>query len=436
MKKINCFTTHVVLLAIGLAFSFSALHAQVAANAVYICPMKCNNAVYEKAGSCSVCGMTLIVKSDKPEQEKPGGYVCPPCGNSCDNAVHEKPGACAVCGMALVEKGSAQQASTTNRPSRQQITARGKRVAIFIFDGVQIIDYTGPYEVFGQAGFEVFTVAEKADAVTTAMGMSVNPRHTFANHPAPNILVIPGGGVPRHQDNPHVIKWIQDNAKQAEIVLSVCNGAYFLAKAGLLDGLEATTFASLIDGLQAAAPKAKVVSNKRFVDNGKIITSAGLSSGIDGSLHVIEKLLGKGWAQRVATNLEYNWDPKSKYVRAALADKYLDNAYQFMQSFEREIVNHEGGVDHWETTWQIKTEASAAEILVQLNNSLATAGNWKKQDAGKANGVVTSLWKFADQNGKNWDGMTSVEAVSGEKNTLAVTVKISRRDAAARAKTQ
>jgi hypothetical protein len=145
-------------------------------------------------------------------------------------------------------------------------------------------------------------------------------------------------------------------------VLSVCNGAFFLAKAGLLDGLEATTFASLIPGLQTAAPKAKVVSNKRFADNGKIITSAGLSSGIDASLHVVEKLLGKGWAQRVATNLEYNWDPESKFVRAMLADKYLESANDFIGSFERELVRHEGGTDRWETQWKIQTEKSATRI--------------------------------------------------------------------------
>ena len=358
-------------------------------------------------------------------------YVCPPCGAGCDDKVYDKPGGCPVCGMRLVEKGSAQAKAAANyRPVTQQVLAQSKKVAIFIFDGVQIIDYAGPYEVFGQAGFEVFTVAEKADAITTAMGMSVNPKYTFDNHPKAEILLIPGGGVPRHQENPKVINWIQENAKQAEIVLSVCNGAYFLAKAGLLDGLEATTFASLIPGLQTAAPKAKVVYNKRFVDNGKIITSAGLSSGIDGSLHVIEKLLGKGWAQCVATNLEYNWDPESKYVRAMLADKYLEPAYDFIGSFEREISSDEGGTDHWKTQLKIKTEKPAAKVLDGLNNSLATIGKWIRQDTAKSNGTNKSLWKFTDEYGKTWNGTASFESVAGEKNALAVTIKISRSDTA------
>ncbi len=361
----------------------------------------------------------------QPSNKK--SYVCPPCGAGCDDKIYDKPGGCPVCGMRLVEKGSAQANAAVNfRPVAQQVLARSKKVAIFIFDGVQIIDYAGPYEVFGQAGFEVFTVAEKAGAITTAMDMSVNPKYTFDNHPKAEVLLIPGGGVPRHQGNPQVIQWIQENAKQAEVVLSVCNGAYFLARAGLLDGLEATTFAALIPGLQTAAPKAKVVANKRFVDNGKIITSAGLSSGMDGALHVVEKLLGKGWAQIVATNLEYDWDPESKYVRAMLADYYLENAYAFLGSFEREVLRHEGSTAQWETKWKIQTETAAAKVLEELNNNLATTGNWIRQDAAKSSGANKSLWKFTGEDGKTWSGTASVESTAGEKNALVVTVKIVR----------
>jgi putative intracellular protease/amidase len=432
MRTTNHGITFVALAVICtcLALSASVSRAQVVAKAVYVCPMKCGNAEYEKPGACTVCGMALVVKNDNPDTGGKSSYVCPPCGAGCDDKVYDKPGGCPVCGMRLVEKGSARASAAVNyRPAAQQVLARSKKVAIFIFDGVQIIDYAGPYEVFGQAGLEVFTVAEKADAITTAMGMSVNPKYTFDNHPQAEVLLIPGGGVPQHQENPKVLRWIQENAKQAEVVLSVCNGAYFLAKAGLLDGLEATTFAALIPGLQTAAPKAKVVSNKRFADNGKIITSAGLSSGIDASLHVVEKLLGRGWAQIVATNLEYNWDPESKYVRAMLADYYLENAYAFLGSFEREVLRHEGSTAHWETRWKIQTETAAAKVLEELNNNLA-AGKWIRQDAAKSNGANKSIWKFTGDDGKTWNGTASVESAAGEKNALAVTIKVSRSDAA------
>ncbi|MGH7449775.1 MAG: DJ-1/PfpI family protein [bacterium] len=413
------------------------IFAQAAAKIFYVCPMFCNQKTYEKAGACTVCSMQLVAKKAEDNQTSSGakkltGYVCPPCGSDCDNATHEKPGACAVCGMALVTKSAAQAMSTANRPSAEHVLARNKRVAIFIFDGVQIIDYAAPYEVFGQAGFEVFTVAEKMAAITTAMGMSVNPKYTFDNHPPANILMLPGGDVTQHQGNPKVIKWIQDQAKQAEVVLSVCNGAFFLAKAGLLDGLEATTFASLLDGLQAAAPKAKVVSDKRFVDNGKIVTSAGLSSGIDGALHVVEKVLGRGWTEVIATNLEYDWNPKGEYVRAALADKYLRNTYNFMRSFEREVVSSTGDVEHWENKWKIKTDASAAEILAQLNDNLAAVDQWKRGEAAQANDTAKSLWQFTGNDGKTWKGMASVETLTGEKNAYRVSLKVARNEVAAK----
>ncbi|MGH7451869.1 MAG: hypothetical protein ACRENG_11015, partial [bacterium] len=134
--------------------------------------------------------------------------------------------------------------------------------------------------------------------------------------------------------------------------------------------------------------------DKRFVDNGKIVTSAGLSSGIDGALHVVEKLLGRGWAEVIATNLEYDWDPESKYVRAALADKYLRNTYNFMAGYNREVLSSNGDVDHWESKWKVQTEVPAAEMLERLNNSLATTDKWIRQDSGKSNGTLKSLWKF------------------------------------------
>jgi putative intracellular protease/amidase len=253
------------------------------------------------------------------------------------------------------------------------------------------------------------------------MGMSVTPRYTFENHPEANVLVIPGGNVPLHQNNPAVIRWIQENTKKADSVLSVCNGAFFLARAGLLDGLEATTFASLIPGLREAAPKTKVVSDKRFVDNGKIITSAGLSSGIDGSLHVVEKLLGRGWAQVVATGLEYNWDPKSKFVRAALADQQLRGAYPFIRQFERRVMKHEGSVDRWTTAWKLKIEGSS--FFDSLNSFLESESRWNRQ---KENDSTKSRWKFTDANGGGWFGEAVLEPVSDDPATVILTLTVKR----------
>ncbi len=244
-------------------------------------------------------------------------YVCPPCGCDNDKSVFDNPGSCPSCGMALIEKSSLHKRPISSLPERLR-----KSVAILIFDGVEIIDYTGPYEVFGAAGFDVYTVSEKPDFVTTSMGMKVIPNYTFDTYPKADIVVVPGGGVLATQKNPLVLKWVRDSAEKAEIVLSVCNGAFILAKAGLLNGLTATTTARLIDGLASAAPNIKVVHDQRFVDNGKIITAGGLFSGIDGAIHVVSRVLGSGNAQALALEMEYNWDPEAGFVRPALADKY------------------------------------------------------------------------------------------------------------------
>jgi putative intracellular protease/amidase len=327
--------------------------------------------------------------------------------------------------------------------SADQVAKKPPRnLAILIFEGVQIIDYTGPYETFGHVysadqpvPFNTYTVAEKGEALTTAMGMSVNPKYTIDNAPKPDVIVVPGGDVRATMNDAKVIKWLQDSSKDAEIVMSVCNGAFILAKAGLLDGLEATTTATLIERFKEAAPKTRVVSDKRFVDNGKIITTAGLSSGIDGSLHIIERLYGRGTAQMAALGMEYNWDPESKYARAALADKYLPNQYDIESVTKSWVpVDRSGGVDRWESKWSITSEASPTNILEHVepsfsnNNYFPRARNikWVKQSEEKSTERAKSLWKLTDEQGNLWNGVISIEPVTGGKNKFVVSVKIDR----------
>lgn len=330
---------------------------------------------------------------------------------------------------------------TAATPEHQKPAPRN--LAILIFDGVQIIDYTGPYETFGHAYsndgpvFNIYTVSEKASPITTAMGMTVTPKYSFENAPSPNVLLVPGGGVKEHVANPNFIKWIQEKARDAEVVMSVCNGAFFLAKAGLLDGLEATTTAGLIPSLREAAPKTKVVDDRRFVDNGKIITTAGLSSGIDGSLHVIERFLGRGTAQMAALGMEYNWDPESKFVRAALADKYMrfDYGVKVVEGGWRPLGRN-GDSARWENTWSVTTNTSAAELLESVNNSIAinkTYGEpskvkWTRLPAQPAKSGLQSLWQFTDEKGAVWNGVVSVEPITGEQNRFTLSVRIVRQD--------
>jgi copper(I)-binding protein/putative intracellular protease/amidase len=349
-------------------------------------------------------------------------YVCPPCACGSDDKAYDKPGFCPVCGMALILKGS--EAAT---PAPQTPPKAPKKVAILIFDGVQIIDYTGPYEVFGQAGLQVFTVAITGAPITTNMGMKVTPHYTLDEAPAADVLLIPGGGVIATQQDPRVLKWIQERSKLAEYVISVCNGAYILAKTGLLDGLTATTTAGLIDGLATAAPKVHVVRDQRYVDNGKFITTAGLSSGIDGALYVVSKLFGKGQAQLTALGMEYDWKGDSKYARASLADRHISKALgkglrlPLPEGAQSTLLNTNGTAQYWEVEWQVVGEASPADVLKLLNEKLV-AGQWVEQKTANP-GAVKRVWKFTDQEGVVWSGTADAQPAGSKIATISLKVE-------------
>ncbi len=187
-----------------------------------------------------------------------------------------------------------------------------RNVAIFIFDEIEVLDFCGPFEVFvvaGRAGsFDVYTVAEHASPIRTRGGMQVIPTYTWDEAPDPHILVVPGGKGTQPLMHHHLtLEWVRATATRAEFVLSVCTGALLLAKAGLLDGLTATTHHRSLELLSESAPGADVVSDRRYVDNGKIITAAGISAGIDASLHLVERLLGREHAEETAVHMEYDW---------------------------------------------------------------------------------------------------------------------------------
>lgn len=192
-----------------------------------------------------------------------------------------------------------------------------RNLAILIFDEVEVLDFCGPFEVFSVTAqtmeptpFAVYTVAEKAVPVLARNQLSVNPRYTIADCPQPDILLVPGGfGTRKEMHNEVLLEWITGCAQQAELMLSVCTGALLLAKAGLLEGLTATTHHGAIDLLKRTAPNTTVVGDQRFVDNGRVILSTGVSAGIDMSLYVVEKLLGSEAAIRTAKQMEYRWKP-------------------------------------------------------------------------------------------------------------------------------
>jgi putative intracellular protease/amidase len=303
--------------------------------------------------------------------------------------------------------------------------ANRRKVAILVFDGVQIIDYTGPYEVFGQANFDVFTVSKTGSTIKTTMGMSVNPRYDFAKCPKPDLIVVPGGDIDATRADGDVIRWIRMQAAGAEYVLSVCNGAFLLNATGMLDSLSATTFYGLLDDLKREAPTVEVVSDQRFVDNGKIVTSAGLSSGIDASLHIVSKIYGKGRAQQVALHMEYDWKPDSKFARADLADMHLRNVSK-PEGFDWKLLSTEGDAGQWTMTYVIKTDLPAPDVLALIDDKLTGETGWTKVDTRKSKGLVESLWGFTDAQARQWQGESSIAHMGSESKNYLVTLRVMR----------
>jgi transcriptional regulator GlxA family with amidase domain len=196
-------------------------------------------------------------------------------------------------------------------------TKKSWNVAIFVYDRAELLDFAGPGEVFAAAGrfsnageFKVYTVAAEQAPIISQGFLKVVPEYSVDNCPTPDIVVLPGGATNIPLSNKKVMAWISEIASGLVVGLSVCTGAYLLAKAGLLDGLKATTWYGTIDRFREFAPKTEVLENTRFVDNGKFVTTAGVSAGIDGALHVVSKLLGAETARKTAQYMEYDkWQP-------------------------------------------------------------------------------------------------------------------------------
>jgi len=190
-----------------------------------------------------------------------------------------------------------------------------RSVAIVMFDGVEVLDFAGPFEVFsvtaemaGGAHFRLYLVAEEERPIRAVNGLRVLPDIAIASAPLPDVLIVPGGaGTRAEMDNPHLMSWVTEAARAAELVLSICSGARILARAGLLDGIPATTHHQVIEHVRELAPTAEVLPDERVVDAGRIVTTGGISAGIDGSFHVVQRLLGDDVASATARYMEYDW---------------------------------------------------------------------------------------------------------------------------------
>ena len=193
-----------------------------------------------------------------------------------------------------------------------------KRVGIIIFDDVEVLDFCGPFEVFSAARlnedkrreepspFEVLLVAEKNGPVFTSGGMQVVPQHSFQTCPRLDILVVPGGwGTRRELKNPVMLDWLRQRAAEVETLTSVCTGSMLLGFAGLLDGRHATTHWKSLDWMRDSFPSVTVEYGQHVVEDGRVLTSAGISAGIDMALKAVARYCGEAVARATAKHMEY-----------------------------------------------------------------------------------------------------------------------------------
>lgn len=194
------------------------------------------------------------------------------------------------------------------------------RIGIYVFDGVEVLDFAGPFEVFSTASrvyrrlhpgtngpFEVLLISPDAKAIAARGDMQVSAAATMRNHPPLDVLIIPGGEIEGQLERSDVVAWVAAQAQQVSTLASVCTGAFLLGEAGLLNKRRCTTHWEDITALRQRYPAAQVVSDARFIDEGALLSSAGISAGLDMSLYLVARLASRELAVRTARQMDYAW---------------------------------------------------------------------------------------------------------------------------------
>ncbi|HJY63506.1 MAG TPA: DJ-1/PfpI family protein [Ignavibacteria bacterium] len=301
---------------------------------------------------------------------------------------------------------------TGNYHSYSQSNLKSRYSAGFLIsDGTLPLDYAGAYEVLGQSGMKVFTIGRTTDTVKLSSNMQILPNYSIDNVPEFNILVVPSA----FDNDTVVIKWIKDRAEKVEYILTVCGGVTPVYDAGLLDGKTITSYGPLIDHLKSYAKNANVVTDKRFVDNGKIITCGSYVSGIDGALYLVSKIYGEPKAQEVANNIEYNWDKEYNYVRAKLADNWLVPLCDFNPPLRGKTLKYEGDENGWVAEYETTRKESFREFYVQVPG-MTEMHNWKNLESVESDDEYSSKWTRQDFNNRQWICDVTIKKLPGEEN--------------------
>lgn len=304
-------------------------------------------------------------------------YICPPCNSSCDDITHDTPGVCEHCNMPLVLK------------------EKSKTIAFYLQDGVEVLDFSGPMEVFSYAGYRVFTVSATKEPIKSQGILTVVPDYSIEDAPKADILAFFGGNSQAASQNEKVIEWIK-NQKDIEYHFSVCTGAFVLAEAGLLNGKIATTFHNALNNLETNYPEVDVRKNVRYVDNGNVITTAGISAGIDGALHLVAKLQGLSAAKRTAYYMEYdNWNIGNGLILSN-DNPYVDNK---TESFYREF---EGIYEYKDNSqFELRYKSNQGDLMVEIDSILYPIYHEEEDVFSDVSG--DSVWFIRDSS-KNING--------------------------------
>jgi transcriptional regulator GlxA family with amidase domain len=250
--------------------------------------------------------LLLLLGCTELSAQQQEGWYCPPCDGACDSLTFKTAGKCPHCGMTLLNQ--------TPEARKKSMKAKKLKIAFYLQDGVEVLDFAGPMEVFSYAQFEVFTVSKTKNPITSQGILKIIPDYSIDDAPKADIIAFFGGNAGNAYNDPRIIDWL-NRQPTPDYYFSVCTGAFILGKAGILNDLTVTTFHSSIESLQKAVPSANVLSNVRFVDNGKVITTAGISAGIDGALHLVAKVRGQEAAKQVAAYMEYDkWVPEQGLI--------------------------------------------------------------------------------------------------------------------------
>ncbi len=226
--------------------------------------------------------------------------------------------------ITVVVLGLSQSANADEKADADAPEPKRRTLGILLYPGFELLDACGPAEMFGSLGplMKISTVADKAGPVKSTQGVHVVADYSYEDAPQFDLVLVPGGfGTFQATANPKLMDWVKNSATKAEMVTSVCSGSVILAKAGLLDGRPATSNKQYYTMCTAQGPNVDWVKEARWVDDGNIVTSSGVSAGMDMALHVISRLYGEEAATRIADGTEYQWhrdadvDPFAKFAR-------------------------------------------------------------------------------------------------------------------------